>query len=83
MRKRHLGVVLVLALTTLFAGSAQAHILPQPTDKRGHQLRPRSRAARRSDHLPPTQQNVDLVSKLELTNLEGGIADVGYFKGFA
>jgi hypothetical protein len=34
-------------------------------------------------HLPPTQENVDLVSKLELTGLEGGIADVGYFKGFA
>ena len=34
-------------------------------------------------HLPPTQSNVELVGKLELTNLESGIADVGYFDGYA
>src|SRR5918999_1615014 len=34
-------------------------------------------------HLPPGSLNVDLVSKLQLTEAEEGIADVGYFKGFA
>jgi hypothetical protein len=34
-------------------------------------------------HLPPTQRNVELVGKLELTGLESGIADVGYFNGHA
>jgi len=34
-------------------------------------------------HLLPTQHNVDLVSKLELTTIDGGIADVSYFKGYA
>jgi hypothetical protein len=36
------------------------------------------------DHLGPIQHNVNLVSKLELvTPQRDGIADVGYFKGFA
>ncbi|MGH2710216.1 MAG: hypothetical protein ACRDH9_03305 [Actinomycetota bacterium] len=35
------------------------------------------------DHLPPTSHNVDLVGKVELTDIEGGIADVGYYKGYA
>jgi hypothetical protein len=34
-------------------------------------------------HLPAGSQNVKLISKLELTDLESGIADVGYFKGHA
>ncbi|HEV2907460.1 MAG TPA: hypothetical protein VGZ50_09130, partial [Actinomycetota bacterium] len=34
-------------------------------------------------HLPPSSANVNLVSKLQLTELESGIADVGYFKGYA
>jgi hypothetical protein len=34
-------------------------------------------------HLPPVQENVELVSKLQLTQEEGGIADVGYYKGYA
>jgi hypothetical protein len=35
------------------------------------------------DHLPASSANVNLVSKLRLTNEESGIADVGYFKGYA
>src|ERR671919_1330973 len=36
------------------------------------------------NHLPPTQHNVDLLSKLDLTTpTQDGIADVGYFKGYA
>jgi hypothetical protein len=34
-------------------------------------------------HLPPGSQNVNLVSKLQLTDTEDAIADVSYFKGFA
>lgn len=34
-------------------------------------------------HLEPGSENVKLVSKLQLTNVAGGIADVGYFDGFA
>jgi hypothetical protein len=34
-------------------------------------------------HLPAGSKNVRLISKLRLTDIEGGIADVGYFKGFA
>jgi hypothetical protein len=46
---------------------------PKPADQHGTT----------ADHLPPSSANVKLVSKLELTDLNGGIADVGYFKGFA
>jgi hypothetical protein len=35
------------------------------------------------EHLPPTKHNVDLIGKVELTDVEGGIADVGYYKGYA
>ncbi len=34
-------------------------------------------------HLPASSKNVDLVGKLQLTNLEGGIADVGAFGNYA
>ena len=34
-------------------------------------------------HLPASSANVNLVSKLRLTDRESGIADVGYFKGYA
>jgi hypothetical protein len=34
-------------------------------------------------HLPAGSKDVRLISKLELTDRNGGIADVGYFKGFA
>jgi hypothetical protein len=34
-------------------------------------------------HLPPTQRNVTLVGKERVTNLEGRVSDLAYFKGFA
>jgi hypothetical protein len=34
-------------------------------------------------HLPPSAENVELVSRLQLTDQDGGIADVGYYKGYA
>jgi hypothetical protein len=35
------------------------------------------------NHLPPARRNVELVSRLRLTDTPGGIADVHYYKGFA
>jgi hypothetical protein len=34
-------------------------------------------------HLEPSSHNVNVLSKLQLTNVDGGIADVGYFDGYA
>jgi hypothetical protein len=34
-------------------------------------------------HLPPSRENMALVSKLQLTNVEGGIADVAAHRGYA
>jgi hypothetical protein len=34
-------------------------------------------------HLPPSVENMELVSRLQLTDEPGGIADVSYFKGYA
>jgi hypothetical protein len=34
-------------------------------------------------HLEPSVKNVKVISKLKLTNVGGGIADVGYFAGYA
>jgi hypothetical protein len=45
--------------------------------------RPEDQHGTLQGHLPPSRANVNLVSKLELTSLVDGIADVGYFKGFA
>jgi len=84
VRKRHLSVVMALALTTLIAGAAQAHIPPQPNNNEDiNSALEHAQHGPLTGHLPPTQRNVELVSKLRLTNVESGIADVGYFKGFA
>ena len=85
MRTRHFAVVAVVALLMGLGGVAEARHsqgIPSAPDAselsgRGHQHGPLT------GHLPPTRQNVDLVAKLRLTELEDGIADVGYFKGFA
>jgi len=34
-------------------------------------------------HLPASSKNVELVGKIQLTDVDGGIADVGYHKGYA
>jgi hypothetical protein len=36
-----------------------------------------------TDHLPPTQSNIDVIGQLRLTDTPGGIADVAYYKGYA
>jgi hypothetical protein len=85
MGRRHFAVLAVFVLAVGLGGVAQAHnpqrIRSAPdineflahSDQHGPQ----------TGHLPPTRHNVDLVAKLRLTSLESGIADVGYFKGFA
>jgi hypothetical protein len=64
-------------MTGVFAGPDN---LSDPTDGR-----PRKTYQHAGDdgHLPASSKNVELVSKLRLTNKEGGIADVGYHEGFA
>ena len=87
MRKRYVTLLVTFAVAMSAGGIAQAyHPDPHPqldgsegdditwgSDQHGPQ----------TGHLPPTQHNVDLVGKLQLTTQESGIADVGYFKGFA
>ena len=76
------AVVLVLG-----AGSAGAH--PIPPHAVGHD--PADGPAPDDDHqhggtgghLAPSSANVDLVGKVRLTNVAGGIADVGAFRNFA
>ena len=85
MVKRTLTVLVVLVAAIAVTGVAQAH---DPEDIDSGQdinefLLHASQHGPLTGHLPPTQRNVDLVSKLELTTLESGIADVGYFKGYA
>ena len=46
---------------------------PDPDDQHGAS----------EEHLPASKENMKLVSKLKLTDLAGGIADVSYFRGFA
>ena len=85
MRRRHLTGLMALALVLSVAGIAQAHPRHPVTSNEdiNQVLDPDGQHGPLIGHLPPTQHNVDLVGKLRLTNLEGGIADVGYFKGFA
>jgi hypothetical protein len=85
MRKRYLVVLVTFALSVSVAGIAQAHP-DHPIDGNediNEVLDPDGQHGPMIGHLPPTQRNVDLVSKLELTDLQSGIADVGYFKGYA
>ncbi|MEU6375216.1 PA domain-containing protein [Streptomyces sp. NPDC046909] len=87
-RRTGVGVfAAALFVTTALAGSAQAHDGVSATDgaidnaaaTHGHDQHGGS-----GGHLPATQKNVRLVSKLKLSNVvEGKIADVGVFKGYA
>ena len=80
-----LTVLMALLLAMTMTGVASAH---DPDEIDGGQdinefLLHSDQHGPLTGHLPPTQKNVQLVSKLELTSLESGIADVGYFKGYA
>src|SRR5918996_2256432 len=76
MRKRYLTVLVAFALAMSVAGIAQADH-PESRDDPGQH-------GPGTGHLRPTQRNVELLSKLDLTTpQQEGIADVGYFKGYA
>lgn len=89
MRRALFSVIAGLALVIGSTATATAGDVPDPgdpgpsSDGTGDLNPTHGQHGPMTGHLPPTQNNVDLVSKLELTTLEGGIADVGYFKGFA
>jgi hypothetical protein len=75
----------MLSLALWAAGSAGAAIPPP-----GKSLTPEDgppgadhQHGAQDGHLPAGSKNVKLIGKLELTNLVDGIADVGYFKGYA
>jgi hypothetical protein len=91
MARRHaiVGLVVALAWSIALGGTAAAH-----PDRTSSELR--GRLSQSGDvgeftdhhglttgHLPPTEKNVELVGRLQLTEEPGGIADVGYFKGYA
>lgn len=85
MGTRRYAVLVVLGLLLGAGGVAQAHD-PTRIDSApdtGEFLEHMHQHGAQDGHLPATRRNVDLVSKLRLTSLESGIADVGYFKGFA
>jgi hypothetical protein len=93
MSRRHPIVLLTLAVGWTLAATtvASAHHEGQShrqareisaEDTNTHLLNPDHHGPR-TGHLPPDVENVNLVSRLRLTNLEGGIADVGYYKGYA
>ena len=81
--KRYLIGLASLTLALTATGIAQAH--PDLDGSEGDSIvADRHQHGGPGEHLPPTQHNVDLVSKLDLTTpTQDGIADVGYFKGFA
>jgi len=83
--KRYLTVLMAFLLAMMVMGVAYAHD-PDEIDS-GEDVNDfllhSAQHGPLTGHLPPTQKNVELVSKLELTTLESGIADVGYFNGYA
>jgi hypothetical protein len=86
MGKRHVALLAVIGLVFGLESAAQAsHRADQIRSAPDSDVQPRHRMQHPSqtDHLPATRHNVDLVAKLRLTTEDDGIADVGYFKGFA
>lgn len=79
---RRLGIALAAFGLALTAPAALAHDDVSSDggyalDGRGHQH------GGTVGHLPASSENVDMVSKLQLTNKTGHIADVGVHKGYA
>jgi hypothetical protein len=86
--------IFVSALALLLATTAQGAEGAQRRTKTAKEklfarevIRPAIRTVQQhgplTDHLPPTRKNVDVVSRLRLTHIPGGISDVHYFRGFA
>ena len=78
----------VLAFSLALAGMALAHTAPwddgvidSAKEEHGHK---HAQHGSEGGHLPSTQQNMELISKLKLRNVvPEKIADVGVYKGFA
>jgi hypothetical protein len=91
MKRRHPFVLLTLlvgwTLAATMVASAQQREGQRAReisaeDSNAHLLNPEHHGSP-IGHLPSDVENVDLISRLKLTNVEGGIADVGYYKGYA
>jgi hypothetical protein len=89
MRGRYILLALAAALMLAAIGSAVAHdggnvgdgVIENAKSTHGHHQHQHDGP---DGHLPPAQENVQLVSKLELKNVEPDkIADVGVFDGYA
>jgi hypothetical protein len=86
--RRHAVVILALALAWTLAGVglASAHHADDDAADQHSALETNRTLLHHNgleDHLPPSVQNMELVSRLQLTDNPSGIADVGYYKGFA
>jgi hypothetical protein len=86
MHRKILTLVMVLGLAMATGGIASAipeRSRPKDVTDAFDRLGDPAHHGPQTGHLPSDKENVDLVSRLKLTDQEGGIADVGYFKGYA
>jgi hypothetical protein len=85
MARRHMfvAVVIVLVSSVATAGAAIASHRDPDVDSGADVSANVFHHGLTTGHLPPTEKNVERVSRLQLTNLPSGIADVGYLKGYA
>jgi PA domain/LVIVD repeat len=88
MRRRYLALAVAFAAALFVPGLAVAHpghgpVFHDPVDGPAETSQAKLEHPGGPGHLPPGSRNMQLVSKLRLTNVEGGIADVGVFKNFA
>ena len=85
MRRRLRAITVAaggMGLALVLAGSAMAMPARDPWNPEDGP-RPEMQHGSDTGHLPASSKQVKLLSKLELTDLMDGIADVGYFKGYA
>ncbi len=86
MRVRILAVLALMTMTLslLVAGPAVAH--PDHGDEAGSDGEveyPKEQHSGNGGHLPASRRNVELVGKVELTDVDGGIADVAAYGRYA
>jgi hypothetical protein len=84
-RRTFLLLAAVLSVALWAAGPAGAAIPPQANSLTPEDGPPAAdqQHGGTTGHLPAGRENVRLISKLELTDKVDGIADVGYFDGYA
>src|ERR671918_790719 len=82
---RLLLLAVLSAVALAAAGGTAAAIPPQANSLTPEDGPPAAdhQHGENTGHLPAGRENVRLISKLRLTNVDDGIADVGYFKGHA